>query len=163
MALNVFLSYSTSAEEQVIVWRLQTLAVAHGINLYVPPRGGFKTLANQNPVLPRRVQQAIDQCDCVLAIVTSRTSRVVERELNYALGQGKLIIPIVDASMADSRSLQRFNPVFKFNSDAPTSEVESKVIAFLKEHQVSQENRKALGALVAIGLGMLALSTLTEG
>jgi hypothetical protein len=162
MALNVFLSYSTSVEEQVIVWRLQTLAVAHGINLYVPPRDGFKTLANRNPILSRKVQQAIDQCDCVLAIITSRTSRIVERELNYALGKDKLIIPIVDASIANSRLLQRFNPVFKFNPNAPTSDVESKVIAFLKDHQVSQENRRALGALVAIGLGMLALSTLAE-
>ena len=162
MSLNVFLSYSTTIEEQVVVWRLQTLAAAHGISLYVPAREGFKALGNRTPVLPGRVEQAIQKCDCVLAIITSRTSRIVERELNYALGKDKLIIPIIDISITDPRLLQRFNPVFRFNPNAPTNDVESQVIAFLKQQQLSKENRKALGALVAIGLGMLALSTLAE-
>jgi hypothetical protein len=163
MSLNVFLSYSTTVEEQVIVWRLQTLAAAHGINLYVPPREGFKALGNRTPLLPGQVEQAIGKCDCVLAIITSRTSRVVERELNYALGKNKLIIPIVDSAIADSRSLSRFPHIFRFDPNGSTTEVESQIIAFLKQQQVSQENRKALAALVAIGLGMWALSSLSEG
>lgn len=44
MAFRVFLSYSINPEEQVIVWRLQTLAAASGIYVYVPfrtqPPGG---------------------------------------------------------------------------------------------------------------------------
>ncbi len=38
MAFKVFLSYSTDPEEQAVVWRLQTLAAVHGIQVYVPYR-----------------------------------------------------------------------------------------------------------------------------
>jgi hypothetical protein len=162
MPLNVFLSYSTSAEDQVIVWRLQTLAASHGIDMYVPARDGFKTTA-KTPVLSRTVENAIDHCDCILAIITSRTSRVVERELNYALEREKLIIPLVESSIADAPPFRRFDPIFRFDPGQPTAKVESEVISFLKAHQVSKDNQKALGALVAIGLGMLALSALSEG
>jgi hypothetical protein len=41
MAFKVFLSYSIDPEEQAIVWRLQTLAAAHGIEVFVPQRPGF--------------------------------------------------------------------------------------------------------------------------
>ncbi|HEV2387676.1 MAG TPA: hypothetical protein VGS20_10525 [Candidatus Acidoferrales bacterium] len=38
MALKVFLSYSLEPEQPVVVWRLQTLAAANGVQLYVPSR-----------------------------------------------------------------------------------------------------------------------------
>src|ERR1019366_5219329 len=36
MAFRVFLSYSLEAAEMALAWRLQTLAAAHGIEMYVP-------------------------------------------------------------------------------------------------------------------------------
>src|SRR6266699_3487509 len=84
MPFKVFLSYSTDPEENAIVWRLQTLAASHGIQMFVPQRAGARApSARRNvPVLADEVRAAIHNSDCILAIITSRTGPAVEKELN---------------------------------------------------------------------------------
>jgi hypothetical protein len=156
MAFKVFLSYSTDPEEQVIVWRLQTLAAAHGIHFYVPHRQASHKLG-----LPDEVRNAIDQSDCVLAIITSRTAPAVEKELGYALGKKKPIIPIIEETVDDSGLLPGL-PRFKFSRYGPPGQIESQVVTFLKQYSISKEQGQAVGALVAIGLGLFLLSGLTN-
>lgn len=105
MPFKVFLSYSTDPEEHAIAWRLQTLAATHGIQLFVPQRSGFNLPSARVPVLPDQIRGAIDQSDCILAIITSSTGPAVEKELNYALEKDKLIIPIVEQGVG--------NPAFR--------------------------------------------------
>ena len=95
MAFRVFLSHSLDPTEQALAWRLQTLAAAHGIEVYVPQRG----LALSSPALVT-LHNAIDRSDCVLAIITAKTDANVQKELRYALAQGKLAIPIVHSDFA---------------------------------------------------------------
>lgn len=162
MDFKVFLSYSIDPEEQAIVWRLQTLAAAHGIQLYVPSRQAPRLPSSRRPILPDDVRGAIDRSDCVLAIITHRTSPAVQQELNYAFGKAKLIIPIVQSTIADDEFLRKFPHVFIFSpADAP-GKTESEVVDFLRQQQLGKQRQQAVGALIAIGLGLLLLSGISN-
>jgi|SRR5690348_9718392 nucleoside 2-deoxyribosyltransferase len=163
MAFKVFLSYSTDPEEHAIVWRLQTLAATHGIQLFVPQRPGSTFPRRNTPVLSDQVRAAIDQADCILAIITSSTEPAVEKELNYALGKEKLIIPLVEQGVGDHSFLKKFRPLFTFSRfDGNPGQLESRVLEFLKQQKLDKESRQALGAILAIGLGLLLLSGLAK-
>jgi nucleoside 2-deoxyribosyltransferase len=165
MAFKVFLSYSTDPDEHAIVWRLQTLATTHGIQMFVPSRPGLASPpARKNaPVLANQVRLAIDESDCVLAIITSATGPAVEKELNYAIGKGKLIIPLVERSCAHQPFLRNFAKIFQFSKlDGNAGTVETEVLDFLKQQKFAKENRQALGAIIAIGMGLLLLSGLAK-
>ena len=63
---RVFLSYNTTPDEMVVVWRLQTLAAASGLHLDVP-----------NPVQRSdwaTVTQMINAADSVIAFLTKPES-----------------------------------------------------------------------------------------
>ena len=165
MAFKVFLSYSTDPDEHAIVWRLQTLAATHGIQLFVPSRPGLAPPAARKnvPVLVNQVRLAIDESDCILALITSATGPAVEKELNYALGKGKLIIPLVEQSCAHQPFLQNFSRIFPFSRlDENAGVLETQVLEFLKQQKLAKENRQALGAIIAIGMGLLLLSGLAK-
>lgn len=163
MAFKVFLSYSIDPDEQAIVWRLQTLAAAHGIELFVPQRTGAPTPSSRkNILLQDQIRSAIERCDCVLAIITARTGATVEKELNYALAKKQLIIPIVEAGISDHSLLAKLQPIFRFSRFDPPGKVENQVFAFLNKQKLDKDQRQAVGALVAIGMGLLLLSSLAK-
>ena len=106
MAFRVFLSHSLDPAEVTLAWRLQTLAAAHGIEMYVPQHGTVVSPPGSVPV-----QQAIDRADCVLAIITAVANPIVQHELGYALEKRKLVISIVRADLADHPLLNQFSHV----------------------------------------------------
>jgi nucleoside 2-deoxyribosyltransferase len=161
MSFKVYLSYSVDPEEQAIVWRLQTLAAAHGIQIYVPQRQLPRTTSRSPVLLPDAAKNAIDRADCVVAILTSRTGPAVDRELSYALGREKVIIPIVQENVADAPVLKKFATIFKISPRDP-GKTETEVVKFLRQQKVSKEGLQIVGAVVAIGLGLLLLSTVTQ-
>jgi hypothetical protein len=98
-----------------------------------------------------------------LAIITSRTGRAVESELSYALGKGRLIIPLVDESVQDGAFLRTFPQVFRFSRfDVNPGRVEGEVFEFLKTQKKSKEVVQAVGALVTVGMGLLLLAGLSK-
>ncbi len=162
MSFKVFLSYSVDSEEQAIVWRLQTLAASHGIQIYVPQRQPLRMTSRQPALLPDEAKNAIDQADCVVAIITSRTGPAVDKELNYALGRQKVIIPIVQDTVANAPVLKKFATVFRFSPHDPPGKTETEVVNFLKQQRVSKEGLQIVGAVIAIGLGLLLLSSVPQ-
>ena len=90
MGFRVFLSYGLDPTDMALAWRLQTLAAAHGIEMFVPQHGNGTAAPGAVSV-----NQAIDRADCVLAIITTAASQVVQNELGYVLERHKLVIPIV--------------------------------------------------------------------
>jgi len=156
MSFNVFLTHSMDPEEQSLVWRLQTLATAQGINVYVPTRSGAQVSVRNE------VRMAIDRADCVLAIVTARAGAGVQNELNYALSSRKLIIPIVQVGVGDRNYFNRFPRVFSFSPSEPPGKLESEVVDFLRNQKLNKDGQQALGAVVAIGIGMLLLYALSR-
>src|SRR2546421_2116233 len=130
MAFTVFLSYSIDPDEQALVWRIQTLAAAQGIQVFVPQRGGVGLPSSQQNrvALSDQVRKAIDRSDCVLAIITSKTGSATEKELAYALEKNKIIIPIVEESCENQPFLDRLKTIFWFSrSDANPGKVETQI------------------------------------
>ena len=154
MAFKVFLVCGTDPREQVAAWRLQTLATSYGMHVSVPNRNGFS-----GEVIDQ-VRRGIDQSDCVLAIITSNIGPAVGAELNYALAQQKLIVPVVREGVALPKSLRGL-PVFQF-SPWNTGDVEMRVVEFLKQQELSKKNTQALAAFVLAGLGIFLLASLAE-
>jgi hypothetical protein len=156
---KVFLSYSAAPEEQAIVWRLQTLATAEGIEVYVPPRAHLQlTVGKNSPVPASLIRRQIDSSACILAILANGLNVEVQKELSYALGKNKLIIPIVADGTGHTRFLNKFPIVFSFSPWSNVGEIETRVVEFLKEKMRDKAQRQALGALVGIGLGLFLLS-----
>lgn len=157
MAFRVFLSYSLDPAEMALAWRLQTLAAAHGIEMYVPQHGAG--IVAQGTVT---VEQAIDRADCVLAIITTAASQMVQNELRYALDHGKLVIPIVRTDLAGNPLLAQFPRVFKFSPWDNPGTVETQIVEFLKEQQLTKGSLQTIGALAALGLGLIVLFSLNK-
>ena len=157
MPFRVFLSYSLDPAEMALAWRLQTLAAAHGIEMYVPRHGNGSAPSGTAPV-----QQAIDRADCVLAIITAAASQMVQHELSYALERKKIVIPIVRADLAGHPLLAGFQRVFTFSPWDNPGTVESQIVEFLKEQQLTKEKQRTIGALAALGLGLLVLFSLNK-
>jgi nucleoside 2-deoxyribosyltransferase len=159
MPFKVFLSYGMDQEAQVTAWRLQTLGTSHGIHVFVPQRNGphFPS-SGRGKVAAAAVQQAINESDCVLAIVTGRSGPSVETELNYALQKRKLIIPIVQKGAVSESFLARFPQVFEFSPWQDPGKLESAVMEFLKRQKLDKEKRQAIGALILVGLGLFLLA-----
>jgi hypothetical protein len=154
MAFKVFLSYGTDPGEQVAAWRLQTLATSYGMHVSVPNRnGGGKTVAAQ-------ARRAIDQSDCVLAIITGNIGPAVAGELNYALSKGKTVVPIVRQGITVPAALGKLR-LFQF-PPWNSGQVEADVLEFLKQQKLSKEKQQTIGALVAIGLGLFLLAALSN-
>lgn len=162
MAFRVFLSYGMDDGAQVTAWRLQTLATAYGIHVTVPQRYSPHFPSSQrNKLTVEQVLRAIDQSDCVLAIITGPMGRAMEHELTYALSKRKVIVPILQKGIGKPPFLNKFPRVFEF-SPRNTGEVEAEVIKFLREQKLSKDNQQAVGALVVVGLGLLLLLGLSE-
>jgi hypothetical protein len=156
MAFRVFLSYSLDDAEMTLAWRLQTLAAAHGIEMYVPQHG------TPSPSGAVSVQNAIDKADCVLAILTATAGPSVQSELKYALEKRKLIIPIVRYDLVGHPLLAQFPRVFIFTPWDNPGTVETEIVEYLKQQQLTKEGQQALGALAALGLGLLLLVSLNK-
>jgi len=155
MTFRVFLSYSLDAAEMALAWRLQTLAAAHGIEMHVPQHGN-------GGAAPEAVLRAIDRADCVLAIIAAAASPSVQQELSYALERKKLVIPIVRTDLAGHPLLAAFPQVFRFSPWDDPGTVESQIVEFLRKQKLSKENQQAVGALAALGLGLLVLFSLNK-
>lgn len=154
MAFKVFLSYGSDADEQLAAWRLQTLATTYGMHVSVPSRNeAGKAVSPQD-------RRAIEQSDCVLAIITGNVGSAVAGELNYALSRGKLIVPVVQEGIALSPPLSKL-PVFQF-SPWNIGHVELEVVEFLKRQKLSKENLQAMAAFVLAGLGVFLMASLAK-
>ena len=140
-----------------LAWRLQTLAAAHGIEMFVPPH-----VAGTSAAGTASVQEAIDRADCVLAIITTAASPMVQNELTYALERNKLVIPIVRTDLAGHPLLARFPRTFTFSPWENPGEVETQIVEFLKEKQLTKDKQQTLGALAALGLGLLVLFSMNR-
>jgi hypothetical protein len=160
MAFKVFLSYSLEPGEQALAWRLQTLAAAHGIEMYVPAHGSTYPL--EAGTSPGGVQNAIDRSDCVIAIIAAKADGNVQKELRYALAKRKLVIPIVHSNLSRHPLLAQFPRFFTFSPSGNPGKLEGEVVEFLKGRKVSKEKQQAIGALVALGVGLLLLFSLAE-
>jgi hypothetical protein len=168
MALRVFLSHSVGVEEQALAWRWQTLAAAHGIQVYVPRRLHHE-VPQTYAKAKEEVRREIERSDCVLVLITnlsSATRRALEDELYRALALKKLGIPIVEEDLKDDklvRSLVKSGvSSFFFPPGGKRGRRREEVARLLERHNISKEKRQAIGGLVALADGLLTLNAVSN-
>ena len=155
---RIFLIHNTSANEMVIVWRLQTLAAASGLHLDVPNNS-----QRQNPVL---ISQMITEAGAVIVLITPSAleSEFVAKEIQIASSMNKTIIPIFVKGVA-SKPIQaligRNSRVFVFDPQKPW-EMESELSMFLAQKVGDKNTRKAILAIAGTFAGLFLLAKLSE-
>lgn len=170
MAFRVFLSHSLEPEDRALPWRLQTLAAAHGIQVYVPRRKVYQLGQTRYDAADKQDRSEMERSDCVLAIVTADgdpARLAIRDELGHAAGLKKLIVAIVQAGLEKLPPLKdlrdkRSVPSFVFSAGDHPGKMEGEVAEFLKKQGLRKENQQAISALVAISMGLLSLSSLAE-
>ena len=93
MSFEVFLSHSLGSGDLPLLSDLQDRSDSLGIRLY---------FAERDPQLgtsvTAKVTTAISRADVVLALLTERgaSSAWVNQEIGYAIGQGKIVVPLLE-------------------------------------------------------------------
>jgi hypothetical protein len=154
--MKVFISYST-ALDQIIALRLQTMAAVYGITSYVP-----SALTRQPDVLPlsREVQDNLRRADLVLAVITHAPVPSAELEMNLAMQFRKLLIPIVGPGVPREIYTQ-FQPVFVVDPASP-SNAETQIVHFLTQKQQSEANQTAIMAIATMAVALLLFGSLAD-
>jgi hypothetical protein len=111
---------------------------------------------------PRLCSTPSIRADCVLAIITVAASQMVQNELSYAREQRKLVIPIVRTDLAGHPLLARFPRLFTFSPSDNPGTVETQIVEFLRTQQLTKDKQQTIGALAALGLGLIVLFSLNK-
>lgn len=148
MPYTSFISHNIAPDEQVIVYRLQTLASASGINVLLPQRNGN--------LITDETKHRIDLAESVIVFLTSRLTPHVQQELAYAEGRGKLIIPIYEKGARISKLKDKYQWIeYDPKRDTPGT-VEQRVLQLLRDKKKMKEDSQA-ALLIVLGIGLLAL------
>ena len=149
--MKAFISYST-ALDQIIALRLQTMASVYGITSYVPPATSRQF---DSPQLSAEVLSQLHTSDVVLAIITHNPTAAALSEMNWALAERKLLVPIVGPGVS-ADYYQRFQPFFVVDPLDP-SQAERQIVQYLAEKQQASTTTNALVALATLGVALLVL------
>jgi hypothetical protein len=136
--MKTFISYST-ADDQIIALRLQTLAAVSGMTVYVPPA---TTRQVWGGVLVPEVQKELQESDVVLAVITENPTPGDVAEMNSAVASDKLLIPIV-SELVPKEYYAQFQPYFVVNQKDP-SETEKRIVTFLDGKQKTEAVKAGL-------------------
>lgn len=160
-SLSIFLSYNLSSTDMVVIWRLQTLAAAHGITMYVPHPED-----RRGDHISSSTAQMIDASTLVIAVWTKQPSSKVLQEIQYALSKSKPVLLVVEQGIKPPHWLKEV-PALTFDLQRP-GDFERRLIDYLNSNQMrhqlklNKKEARAVGALLGIGLALLALWLLTK-
>ena len=155
--MKVFISYST-ALDQIIAFRLQTMAAVYGMTVYVPPA----TSRHQaTAALMPEVQRELTESNVVLGVITQIPAPGAVNEMNFALASGKLLIPIVSWTVPPEY-YARFPQHFVVNPADP-SQAEGQIVQFLLAQKEQTEKGTGKGTVALLALATLAVALLLFG
>jgi hypothetical protein len=152
--MKTFISYST-ALDQIIALRLQTMAAVYGMTIYVPPASTRQ--AGGTGLLIPEVQEHLRQSDVVLAVITHRPTPSAVSEMNSAVTLRKLLIPIVGPGVPPAY-YSNFEPYFLVDPNDP-SQAEQQIVQFLSGKQQAEAARTAVLALTTLAIALLLLGS----
>ena len=160
--VNILLSHSVGPEDGPIASRLKAVTAAYGVRLLLPERksGASRTVAAST-------RDAIKQADAVVALVTKGAADTdkVSGELSAALRAKKPIVAVVEGNVSLPSTSASVH-VVRFNRDDPGAHEAGLVDALqsiakarktAKARAEAQQAAIAIGALVGIAVGLLAL------
>jgi hypothetical protein len=154
--MKVFISYST-ALDQIIALRLQTMAGVYGMTSYVP---AASTRNLHTPQLLPEVQKNLQDSDVVLAVITQGPAPSALNEMNWAVTTRKLLIPIISPGVPPEYYSQ-FQPYFIVNPTDP-SQTEQQIVQFLAQKQQAKTAQNALVALATLTVALLLFGSLAQ-
>jgi hypothetical protein len=147
--MKVFISYST-ALDQIIALRLQTMAAVYGMASYVPP--ATTRQLNTSQLTPEVIRNLQDS-DVVLAVITHNPVPSAIGEMNWALQATKLLIPIIGVGVAPEY-YEQFRPYFIVNPEDPST-TEQEIVRFLAQKQQTESTKTGLLALATLTVALL--------
>lgn len=155
MAFTVFISHSVS--DLNVVYQFQYWLKVNGIGVYVAMRQPQLGIS-----LPIKVSNAIQQSDCVIAILTQSgdKSAWVNQEIGYAKAAGKLIIPVVEEGV-DPKGFVADVEYVTFKPNDPAKAIND-VIKYLKRLKATKEQQEQLLAGLIVLFGILALAAISQ-
>jgi hypothetical protein len=121
--MKAFISYST-ALDQIIGLRLQTMAAVYGITSYVPSA----TTRQFDSPLSADVLTHLRESDVVLAIITHNPTSAAVSEMNWALTERKLLVPIVGPGVSPDY-YRKFEPSFLVDPADPSQAASNRAIS----------------------------------
>jgi hypothetical protein len=146
--VKVFVSYST-ALDQIVALRLQTMAAVYGLTVYVPPATSRHTMT---AALSPEVQRNLQDADVVLAVIMHSPVPSAISEIDAAIAQGKLLIPIVSQGVPQHYYAQF--PHFIVDPGNP-AQAERDIVHFLAEKQQAKTSNHAILALATLAVALL--------
>ena len=167
--MQILLSHAVGADDEPIASRLKAVTAAYGVRLLLPARDAL-TKKNTRGALPVATRDAIAAADVVVALVTAGASTIdhVQRELHAAVKASKPIVAVVEGDLELPATSAQVH-VVHFRRDDPSAHEEGLLRALnaISGHQRTKAARAraqqasiAVGALVGIAVGLLALRLL---
>jgi nucleoside 2-deoxyribosyltransferase len=155
--MKVFLSHAMAAPDGPIAARLRAVAAAYDIQVLLPER-------SKRSLITRETQRKILQSDAVVALITSVDStniNAVNCELQAAVAANKPIVAL--AEHPENIVGVPGGQVVKFDRSNPTAHERDLVQALqiIRQQRTQSQVPTILGWIVAIALGLVALSALT--
>ena len=160
--MNILLSHSVAPEDGPIASRLKAVTAAYGVRLVLPERPGGKSVR-----LTSVTRDAIKVADAVVALVTkgAASNDAVARELDAALKAGKPIVALVEGDLQLPKTAGAIH-IVRFDRENPSAHETGLVEALdaiarsrrkAADRAKAQLDALAIGALVGIAVGLLAL------
>jgi hypothetical protein len=152
-SMNVFISYGNTAD-QVTALRLQALAAANGLSVYVPPA---HTRQTPTMVLSPEASQKLNDAEVLLGFIGNGLSEACRQELNAGMKLRKNMIVMSYPELA-----AQMEPHFGQNliviDPAKPDQSERGIVQYLRDMDAQQSAKKALLALGTLVLGLFILA-----
>lgn len=155
MAFSVFVSHSV--RDLDVVYQFKYWLEVNGIGVYVAD-----TQPQYGTPLPAKIANAINQSDCVVAILTTYGDRSdwVNQEIGYAVRGGKLVIPVVEQGVNLKGFIADVEYV-TFQPNDPATAI-TNVINYLSRLKATKEQQQTLQAGLFMLFGIMAIAALSK-
>lgn len=150
MPLKVYIADGATLD-QVTALRLQALGAVNGLAVYVPPA---YTREPEFDAIDPNAQANLHSADVVLGVVTTYLSKSSRHELGMAKEIGKRTIVLAAPEFAPELHAYFPGSVVAINPLDP-AQSEYDMVAFLKDMELEESNKRTLIALGSMALGLL--------
>ncbi len=154
MQFNVFVSHSMRPEDMPLITSFCDYIAQHGMTCYLAERDW-----KFGQTLALKIENAITNCDCVIAFLTvsGSSSSYVNQEIGLARGKGKLCIPVIEKGV-NLKGLQVGSEYIELDRANPAS-CATTLAEYLMKLRADKEQRAAIGWAALALLAALAMRT----
>lgn len=155
MAFSVFVSHSV--RDLDVVYQFKYWLEVNGIRVYVDD-----TQPQYGTPLPAKIANALNQSDCVIAILTTSGDRSewVNQEIGYAVRAGRLVIPVVEQGVNLKGFIANVEYV-TFQPNDPATAI-TNVINYLSGLKATKEQQQQLQAGLLMLFAIMAIAALSK-